>query len=414
MNATAGSSPTTSAGAPRRIRRPLIELLAGCLALLLGAALSPARAPAQSTAPISLATEIQLQSEVLGDQRTIQVALPEDYDQGGDARYPVLYMLDGMQNLRHVAGSAEVLARTGQIPPLIIVGIETDNRMRDYTPSAVDEVPYSGGGPTFLEFITNEVIPHVEANYRTHPFRILEGHSLGGLFTADALMRQPDAFDAYVVMSPSFWWNGEEPARNARRWLGQNRALEASIFFGIGADDGVGMQAELERFVDTLEEQPRDGLRWDHRVFQGEGHMSAPLLVNYYGLKFVFDEMRLPERLLSTFDDEAFRDHEASIMERFGSAARQSGETYIMLGLRLLEEGDAAGAITVFRRNAEAYPIFPPNYAWLGDAYEANGQTGEALASYREALRRSRAINYGQEQAYSAEIERLEGMSRPD
>jgi tetratricopeptide (TPR) repeat protein len=209
-------------------------------------------------------------------------------------------------------------------------------------------------------------------------------------------------------MSPSFWWNGEESARRARTFLEEGHDFDASIFFGIGTEDGTGMQNELTRFVATLEEQPRAGLRWEHRVFEGEGHMSAPLLVNYYGLKFVFDEMRLPGQLSSSYDDAAFRAHEAGIVERFGSAAKQSGETYVTLGLKLMKEENHAGAITVLERNAEAYPIFPPNYAWLAQAYEGNGQPAKALESYREALRRSRAINYGEGQEYTSQIERLQ------
>jgi predicted alpha/beta superfamily hydrolase len=33
------------------------------------------------------------------------------------------------------------------------------------------------------------------------------GHSLGGLFAAYALMKRPEAFESFLVSSPSLWWN---------------------------------------------------------------------------------------------------------------------------------------------------------------------------------------------------------------
>src|SRR3546814_14886732 len=38
--------------------------------------------------------------------------------------------------------------------------------------------------------------------------RILFGHSLGGLFAAHALLTRPHSFSAFIVGSPSLWWNG--------------------------------------------------------------------------------------------------------------------------------------------------------------------------------------------------------------
>lgn len=144
---------------------------------------------AETPRSITIATEYDLHSKVLNEELYIDVALPTGYE-SSDAKYPVLYLLDGTDNLGHVIGSTEVLTRTGSIPPSIIVGINNTNRIRDFTPSSVDDVPYSGGGPKFLKFISSELIPYIESHYRTHPYRVLEGHSLGGLFTAYTLMEK--------------------------------------------------------------------------------------------------------------------------------------------------------------------------------------------------------------------------------
>lgn len=107
--------------------------------------------------------------------------------------------------------------------------------------------------------------------------------------------------------------------------------------------------------------------------------MSAPLLTNYFGLKFVFADMQLPEQLWSAYDNAAFLAHETKIMDKYGKAAKQSGENYVTLALGLMKEKNYDEAITVFKRNVEAYPLYPPNHAWLADAYEQNQDYAKAL-----------------------------------
>jgi len=75
-----------------------------------------------------------------------------------------------------------------------------------------------------------------------------------------------------------------------------------------------------------------------------------------------------------------------------------------------MKEKNYDGAITVLKRNVEAYPVYPPNYAWLADAYEQNKDYAKALQTYQQALERSVNINYGQEENYTSHIDRLKRL----
>lgn len=368
---------------------------------------------AQVETPISLASSFSMHSQVLDEDRTVVVALPAGYA-SSHASYPVLYLLDGEQNIWHVAGSVEVLTRTGAMPPVIIVGVKSENRMRDFTPSSVEGVPYSGGGRKFLNFMSAELVPYIEANYRTHPYRLLEGHSLAGLFAVNTFLENTQLFDAYIVMSPAMWWNNEEMTKKGKSFFSHGAELNQSIYFGIGDDDGQGMKNELGRFVEVIQQHSPQGLSWRHDVFENEGHMSAPLLANYYGLKFVFSTLQLPDELWQKFDSEKFLAHERMIMETYGESAKQSEGNYVTLGLKLVEQGNYEGAITVLKRNTEAYPIYPANFAWLADAYEKNADYDKAIEAYSLALEKSKAINFGQEQNYIENIERLSKLSQTE
>lgn len=364
-------------------------------------------------APLLIAKEFSFWSDILQEQRTVAVSVPKGY-YSSDARYSVLYLLDGMQNIYHAAGTHDLLTRTGDMPPTIIVAIKSEDRTRDMTPSADPVTGQGGHASRFLSFLRDELIPFIDENYRTTDFRSLEGHSLGGLFAAYALMEEPSLFDAHVIIAPAFWWNGEEIIKRASTFFPAHKTLEASLYFGIGKNDGNGMRRELGRFVTAIEAASPTGLRWFHQEFSGEGHMSAPLLTLYHGIKFIYQDLQLPQAILENYSDEAFLAHEASAARKYGAAARQSQETYVPLGLKLIAAKNYQGAVTVFERNAEAYADsnYARNYAWLADAYEKNGQIAQALAAFKTAYDLANAIGDSEKTIYETKIKELAAASR--
>ena len=128
-------------------------------------------------------------STVLGEQRRLIVRLPESYARQPDARYPVVYVLDGSSQDRHTAHTAALMARIGVMPEVIVVGLPNssgEGRQRDYTPpfmrmdiDQADGPP--GAGDRFLAFLKTELMPAIERDHRTDSTRILAGYSRGGL-----------------------------------------------------------------------------------------------------------------------------------------------------------------------------------------------------------------------------------------
>ncbi|MDK1286807.1 alpha/beta hydrolase-fold protein [Pseudoalteromonas umbrosa] len=355
---------------------------------------------------VSIAKSFEFESKILKEQRTVVVSLPDGYD-ASKAAYPVIYLLDGVQNLKHVVGSVDVLTRVGSMPPSIIVGIKSENRMKDFSPTKMVGVEESGGAKTFLNFLSKELIPYINNTYRTNDFSVLEGHSLAGLFAAYTLMESPDLFDAYIVMGPAFWWNKEEPVKDFQAFLSASDALDKALYFGVGKEDG--NRHSLKRFVKELETTTPKGVRWKHEEFDDEGHMSAPLLNNYFALKFIFSDMRLPQAIMDDFSSEKFLAHEADIMKKYGQAAKQPQEIYVPLALELMKQENYAGAVTVFRRNAEAYIMnkYPQNYVWLAEALEKNKQVKEAIKVYEQAYTLSKETGYGEADKFAEKVKEL-------
>jgi predicted alpha/beta superfamily hydrolase len=257
---------------------------------------------------LGLGTQYILKSEILQEERPIIISLPLGY-KNSDVNYPVLYLLDGLGNIKHEIGTVELLTDSGIIPPMIIVGIESLDRSRDLTPSNAGEdvyggvgkagIPQSGGAPKFLQFLEEELIPYVDKNYQTHPYRLLEGHSFGGLFCTYTLMEKPDIFDAFIIQAPALWWNKEEMTKKAKDFFKSNTNLDKSVYFGIGGGDGWGMQQELIRYVDVVKQNTPKNFQWKHEEVGDEDHDTSRLLLNYYGLKYVFSDLIAPEELIN-------------------------------------------------------------------------------------------------------------------
>ena len=138
---------------------------------------------------------IRMESDVLGEERQIMVYLPRGYEQT-TTKYPVLYVLDGRTHFQHASSTVNFLSRNGRIPQLIVVAIVNVDRTRDFTPTSMENRPESGGFDKFINYLQDELFPYVEKNYRTSPYRLLEGHSLGGMFSIHVLFKYPKMFQA--------------------------------------------------------------------------------------------------------------------------------------------------------------------------------------------------------------------------
>ena len=191
----------------------------------------------QAQQPQRVASTVHFQhtinSQAVGEERTILVQVPANYDRT-DARYPVVYMLDAhAPQHAMIAGRGEQQAWGGGLPAVIGVGLQNTKRPRDMTPTPSDRQG-AGGAAKFLQFIETEVIPFVEKNYRTEPYRVLAGHSLAGLFTVYAMIERPDAFNAYVAASPYLHWDKNYPVKRAEEVFRNRPELNKRLFIGLG------------------------------------------------------------------------------------------------------------------------------------------------------------------------------------
>lgn len=360
--------------------------------------------------PIVIGERVVLDSNVMQEARTILVSRPPGYEQSSE-RYPLMILLDGDGHFHHTTGIIQFLNSVSMMPQMLVVGVSNTDRTRDLTPPAPADTtgrfPTAGGAKRFLQFITEELVPYVESNYRTQPYKIIVGHSFGGLFVVNAFLNQPDAFDAYVAISPSLWWDNQRLIMETERFFQKHPGLRKFLYVTLG-NEGGNMQESFEKFVEVLEASAPASLDWHTRHMANETHGSIPHRTIYNALESLYSDWRLPAEVAQNGDLQQYDDHFSELSDKFGYEIRTPERDINILGYRLLQQEKFDEAIVVFKENVRRYPESPNVYDSLGDGYDANGEFELARESYEKAYKRGLEVQDPNVQVYKRNLERLQ------
>jgi len=155
--------------------------------------------------------EAELESEALrgnplGDPhaRPLWVYLPPGYDDEPERRYPSVYVIQGFTGQLDMWRNREALRPTyletvdglfasGEAPPCIVVFVDC------WTSLGGSQFLDSPGTGSYHTYLCDEVVPFVDAAYRTDPrreARAIQGKSSGGYGALITPMLRPDLFSA--------------------------------------------------------------------------------------------------------------------------------------------------------------------------------------------------------------------------
>lgn len=251
-------------------RKALLPCLLMLLAILISACSS------QPSDPVLPHDTFTLQSKAVNELRRINVYTPPSYAES-NTPYPVLYMPDGglLEDFPHITNTIDKLIREKAIAPVLVVGIENTERRRDLSgptqvPSDRDIAPVVGGSAAFREFISEELIPHIEQNYRCSDQRAIVGESAAGIFAVETLFLQPDLFDRYIAVDPALWWNNHELVRKAATRL--PGLVQKPTRLWLTASDTSDIKPWVDQLAQTLKTNAPESLQWTYQPMPQEKH----------------------------------------------------------------------------------------------------------------------------------------------
>jgi len=369
--------------------------LSNLMRLLCGfAILVTASSAAMAQPGLGTVKTLVLKSAVLGEERTVLVRTPVGYETN-KVRYPVLYMTDGDAHIVHTASTIDFLMRNGRMSDLIVVGVTNTDRTRDLTPTkssaknAAGELqfPTSGGSDNFLKFFETELIPEIEKQYRTEPYRILAGHSLGGLFAIHAMISKPGLFNSYIAVSPSLQWENGETLKRAEEFLTKQKEMKTTLFVSLGNEQG-GISNNFDAFKEFLSKTNIKSLEWQAERLTDEDHGSVVLRSHYLGLRKIYDGWQAPRDLQTGAVSGGLPGadaHYKKLSEKFGYSIPTPENIINQIGYRHLNDNKPEEAIAVFKTNVERYPASANVYDSLAEAYERGGRLDLAEPLYEKA-----------------------------
>ena len=350
----------------------------------------------QDVEPIVIGTKHILHSSILNEDREYWVGLPESYSDEASSykRYPVLIVLDGHAHFRHVTGMVNYMSAgyngNTRIPEMIVVAVQNVNRRRDFTPDKIitKRENDSGGGDSFLSFLEDELIPELDQQYRTVPYRILFGHSLGGLLATHAYMKEETLFNAFIAVDPSFGtWDAETMDKKLDAVTVNSFKRFIYIATANWGKRNIRNRDRHVRLYEALNSKCEGEFPAKLEYFENENHGSVPPIAFYNGISAIFEGYGVYYRDI---------DSKEQLIQHFQSLSRRlswdfSPPEYLVnrIGYNLLRsknESDKSGALAFFILNTENFPHSFNAYDSLGEAYEALGDPKKAIENYEKSL----------------------------
>lgn len=351
------------------------------------------------------AQRFSMASQYPAEERSFVVHTPRGYDKRTYRQYPVLYLLDGAPNLKHTVMTSNLLAERREMPEIIVVAIPNasrDIRSRDYSPPSKDERgASSGGAESFLDFLEKELIPRIEKEYRTEPFRMIAGHSMGGLLAVHSLVTRPDLFQAYFAFSPALKNSEDGVIERAKKvWMERSTGTEQAgrksfLYLNLGGKEAENITAAYHRMVEVLETHAPPELKWHAGpILADDSHSTTPLAGQYLGFRTLFTHWAIPRQDFATRGLEAVEEHFRMLTAELGYEIVPEERLLNSNGYLFLKQERPEEALELLRHSAALYPQSANAADSLADVLSVLERTEEAR------IQAARAVSLAQEQGH--------------
>jgi len=271
-------------------------LLASFLFLVFTPLLAQTEMKLSTSNPITIGETREIKSDILKENRILNIYLPASYSSESTKKYPVIYLLDGSidEDFIHIAGLVQFgsFSWINMIPESIIVGIANTDRKRDFTYPSTNkqdktELPTSGKSTAFISFIEKELQPYIDSNFSTTSSKTIIGQSLGGLLATEILLKKPNLFDHYIIVSPSLWWDNE----SLLSATAADYTSKKSIYIAVGKEGAI-MERTAKALYDKVNGQKKTNTTVFYSFFEKQNHGDALHLAVYDAFEKLFKKVQ--------------------------------------------------------------------------------------------------------------------------
>ncbi|MFX0133018.1 MAG: alpha/beta hydrolase-fold protein [Candidatus Hodarchaeota archaeon] len=307
-------------------------------------------------------------SKILEEDFTFLEHLPSNYDKS-NRKYPVVYLLSG-QYISSFANACITLDRLGyeSIPQMILIGISNTGRAHKCTP-CVQGKPEDAD--LFINFLEQELIPHINNNYRTENYRMLMGQSYTGLAAIYTFVTKPDLFDAYISSSPALWYCPDYLKEKLEHFLQNDTIENRFLYIPYGENDYKELLDIVPMFKNIFQINASDNLHWDFNLIEKDGHVPSFSLKN--GLKALFRDYKIQENLKDEGLETVIKHYQNQTI-KYGFKIDPPEETLFDMAFQRKRKKQLEESITIFKTIIDIYPNSARSYCLLGECYLDQGE----------------------------------------
>lgn len=319
-----------------------------------------------------------VESQILGENRELLLYSPDS-----SKRLPTLFLLDAGQNMSLTRGIVSNLVRANVMPQVHIVGVNNYDydRVKDLSPPTASKDEEFGGADKFLEFLETEVFKTVQSEINLSDFKVLIGHSLGGLFATYTLLKKSEIFDAYIQIGGSYWFDEESVPKKVLS-MKLNRIANKRLFFSLAneKDSRKGfdlLQSGLSRQLPMTKFDLQDN----------SDHITGLTPGIFRGLQFAFDDWKGWDELYESNDFEGIK----AKVQRMSAVYNMTVKPIVpplasfARSKTRAEEYERAIEILAYLEQFHPEHIMVLNY--LGEAYQKKGDHKMARKIYERSLK---------------------------
>ncbi len=224
-----------------------------------------------------------------GTRYTLDVHLPDGYDEEKAGGYPLLLYTDAAYMKPDIR---KALKNNGLENRLITVGIgyEGKNRRTEDLSLTTTALDGTGNAEAFAGFIQEELLGYLRTHYavsNTPGALTFCGHSLGGLFGTYLFLKKPGLFANYLLISPSLMWDEQAIFEIESEVRLQSAVPEARVFIAAGSLETGGFHT-TRRHLTGLFEKHYPRVTWQEGVYRNKDHSGVIAPAVSEGLEYIY------------------------------------------------------------------------------------------------------------------------------
>ncbi len=329
---------------------------------------------------VTLGEIASLQSKVLNKTVPLSIHLPANYDSFKKS-YPVLYMMgsDYRSRFAMLASTLDYMGE-GQIPEMILIGIDLPEGNSILLPTRENKdttIP-----DNYINFFETELMPYVDNNYRTAPFKVLYGGSNSGFFTVYTLLNKPLLFNGYFASSPSIRHIPAVLQQKIKtgplKTLAENRSLH------IIYSNEEGLTNHVSEFSRVVADHKPENFTYKVDELVNQGHVPAMDFTQFLLALYPDFNPFNPGENLESLD--TVTQHFDRLSKRYGYEIKTPISVIFNLGFHTILSKDLIAAEEIFQYSIEVYPEGKESYLGMGLVRRAQGQLESAKVMIEKAL----------------------------